>query len=70
MALQGILQPYLKEFNQRTGGELCSILFYSEYSQETQNTFCLALTLWVTINGHQSIWLCRHCFLVHVFTAL
>lgn len=31
MALQGILQSYLKEFNQRTG-ELCSILLYSEYA--------------------------------------
>lgn len=71
MALQGILESYLKEFNQTTG-ELC-ILFYSEYSQRgTQHyiNFWLALTLWVTINRHQSIWIHMHCFPINIFTVL
>lgn len=41
MALQGILQSYIKEFNQRTSGELCSILFYSEYAQEAHSTMLI-----------------------------
>lgn len=61
MALQGILQSYLKEFNQRTG-ELHRILFHSEYSQRGTQHYInfLACIDFMGYNKWTSVYLDSH----------
>lgn len=79
MALQGILQSYLKEFNQRTG-ELCSILLYSEYAQRgTQHYIKILACIIMGYNNWTSVYLASHaqfsyayniyCTIINPFTS-